>query len=103
MAVLLVVAVFCCVHLWSLCRGRSTLDQARPLRPADVRFRELHVVFWTAVLFWIANCGLVVLVEPAQFRYMVIGNLLLPAVLACFVARYAEVVLPAWILRLSGG
>jgi hypothetical protein len=96
MAVLLVVVLFCGVHALQLLRGHTLLPGDSRLRAADVRFREVHLLFWTALLFWIANCGLVVLVEPAQFRYMIVGNLLLPAALACFVAQYAELATGSW-------
>jgi len=89
MAVLLVVALFCGVHALQLLRGPAPVSGSYPQDAADVHFREGHVLFWTALLFWISNCGLVVLVEPAQFRYMIVGNLLLPAALAGFVAQYA--------------
>ena len=92
MAVLLVVALFCGVHAWQLLRGHVLLSGDGQQRGADVRFREVHLLYWTALLFWMANCSLVVLVEPAQFRYMIVGNLLLPAALASFVAQYAELV-----------
>ena len=94
-AVLLVVACFCLLHAWQLCVGRMTLLGDRQRQAAGVLFREVHLLFWTALLFWVANCGLVAFVEPTQFRYMVAGNLLLPAALACFVAQYAGLALPA--------
>jgi len=84
-AVLLTITWFCLVHAWRLYRGLVA-----PRRADLVRFREAQVLFWTAAIYWIANCSLVVLVEPTQFRYMVAGNLLLPAALACFAAHYAE-------------
>jgi hypothetical protein len=94
-AVLLTMALFCGVHALQLCFGWMPLAGDQQRHAAAVRFRESHLLFWTALLYWTTNCGLVVLVEPAQFRYMIAGNLLLPAAMACFVAQYADLVLRA--------
>ncbi len=89
-AVLATLALFCGLHAWRLYRRHASILQDPRPEVARARFHEAHLLFWTALLYWLANCGLVVPVEPTIFRYMVAGNLLLPAALACFVAHAAE-------------
>jgi Ni/Fe-hydrogenase subunit HybB-like protein len=79
-------------HLSSLVVGvrrRSSVANTE----ADVQHRERHIVFWIAILFALAKTSLVVLVEPANDRYMTPAMVFLPAVLAVFTAQYAQRVL----------
>lgn len=59
------------------------------------RFYEAHFLFWSAVCFALARTSLVILVEPANDRYMTGAMVLLPAVAALAVSCYVERVFPA--------
>ncbi len=65
--------------------------------PADSaqRFRDVHLVLWTALAFAVAKGALVVLVEPANDRYMTGAMSLLPAALTIFASGYVKQIFPA--------
>ena len=93
----LLAAVFLGLHLWALWRGPPLAHGeladhvANQLRLDDVtRHREAQVLFWTALAFCIAKLLLVVLVEPANDRYMSGAMPLLPAAIGAFFAHYIE-------------
>lgn len=88
-------------HAFSLLRGPSV--RAQPDSPNRMQlqiprshaspqqmFLELHLLFWIAVGFAAAKGLLVILVEPANDRYMSGAMPLLPAAIAVFVAQYFE-------------
>lgn len=88
-------------HALSLWRGPLTQTQPDSLNtvagepvtggpsPKEM-FLELHLLFWVAVGFAAAKGLLVILVEPANDRYMSGAMPLLPAAIAVFVARYFD-------------
>lgn len=57
------------------------------------RFLELHLLFWTALAFAVAKGALVILVEPANDRYMSAAVLLLPSAIGTFAAHAFELLL----------
>ena len=59
------------------------------------RFHETHLLFWSAACFALAKTLLVILVEPANDRYMTGAMVLLPAAIATAVAHYVERVFPS--------
>lgn len=84
-----------------LYRGPSTTHQISSSRPGDEatskvidatarRFREVHLLFWTAIAMAAAKALLVVLVEPAISRYMLGAMPLLPGVFGVFLAHYLD-------------
>lgn len=77
------------VHAWSLWRGPRGTGRPYPERCA-IRYRESHLLFWTAASFAAAKISLVMLVEPTMERYMTGAMTLLPCAIAVFVAHYAE-------------
>lgn len=95
----LLMAILFLVHLLSLWRGPSERnadsdvgpDRAGDGHPAANRFLELHLIFWTAVGFAAAKGLLVVLVEPANDRYMSGAMPLLPAAIAVFAMYFVAV------------
>ncbi|MBM3999999.1 MAG: hypothetical protein FJ297_10760 [Planctomycetes bacterium] len=54
--------------------------------PRDVGRLETHLLFWTALLFAAAKTSLVLLVEPANDRYMTGAAVLIPAAIAAAAA-----------------
>ena len=96
LAIILLVA-----HALSLWRGPSAPSDSDaadrifgrpPVSPSTetVTFLELHLLFRTAAAFAAAKGLLVILVEPANDRYMSGAMPLLPAAIAVFVAKYFE-------------
>jgi hypothetical protein len=77
------------IHAWSLWRGPREPSVLEPERCA-IRYREAHLLFWTAVSFAGSKIFLVMLVEPTMERYMTGAMPLMSAALAVFVAHYAE-------------
>ncbi len=86
-----------CTHGWSLIRSGGAFPE--PPRTDDSRSRqrciERHLVFWTAIGFAAAKIELVILVEPAIDRYMEGAAVLLPCIVAVWVADLTEQTFPA--------
>ncbi len=89
--------VFGGLQAWSLWRGPH-LCLPKPAIRTDtsntditaVRFLEWHLLLWTAIAFVSAKGLLVILVEPANERYMTGAMPLLPAALAVLLVHYLE-------------
>jgi hypothetical protein len=87
--------LFLLAHAWSLWRGPPAVEGPAPSdvdrqQLAVIRFREMHLVFWTALAFATAKTLLVILVEPANDRYMTGAMTLLPAALAVLLVQLLE-------------
>jgi hypothetical protein len=91
--------IFLITHAFRLFRGPSTLHQisstksdaeaiSKFMDARSVRFREVHLLFWTAVAMAAAKALLVILVEPAISRYMIGAMPLVPGVFGVFLAHY---------------
>lgn len=81
-------------HLVELVRGPARdRSETRAITGSDNQrsFVDLHLIFWTSLAFAIAKALLVVLVEPANDRYMAGAMVLLPGALAlvagCYICR----------------
>lgn len=75
--------LFLVAHLWGLKRPVVSVAASQ------VAHRERHILFWLALLFAAGKTALVVLVEPANDRYMTPAMVLWPAVITVFCAQYA--------------
>lgn len=92
-------AILLLTHLAMLCigprprirNGEDPHSATRMTTPdAVIRYRERHLLFWTALTFAAAKSTLVILVEPAIDRYMTGAITFLPSALAVYVAAYVE-------------
>ncbi len=92
-ATVFLMLILLATHLIALWRGPKPVEVV----PADSaqRFRDVHLVLWTALVFAVAKGALVVLVEPANDRYMTGAMSLLPAALAIFASGYVKQIFPA--------
>ena len=93
-------AVLLLTHLAALIAGPAA-PRAPPRAPpeAAVRFREAHLLLWTALAFAAAKTALVILVEPAIDRYMTGAITFLPPALAVYACWYVESVAGRWVVR----
>jgi hypothetical protein len=96
----LVFAVLLLTHLAALLAGPAAPRASPPAAPeAAVRFREAHLLLWTALAFVAAKTALVILVEPAIDRYMTGAITFLPPALAVYAAWYVESAAGRWRVR----
>lgn len=84
---LIAALLFLVAHLWSL--KRPVISAAA----SEIEHRERHILLWLALLFAAGKTALVILVEPANDRYMTPAMVLFPAVIAVFAAQYAGAVM----------
>lgn len=78
----------------SLVRGAATPPGAPDARIDAVRRLERLLLFWVAIFHAALCCLLVILVEPANDRYMTAAMIYFPAVIAVWVAHAAERIFP---------
>jgi hypothetical protein len=84
--------LFLFTHLLSLRSCPSELRSSNP-EARWIQHRERHILLWLAILFAAGKTALVILVEPANDRYMSPAMVLLPAAFTVFCAQYATAVL----------
>lgn len=81
--------LFLFAHLCSLRKlGERSTAPVTDLQ--QIEHRERHVLLWLALLFAAGKTALVILVEPANDRYITPAMVLLPAVIIVFCAQYAS-------------
>lgn len=85
----------------SLVRGTPNPEPGRDSDTDASRRRERLVLFWIAVFHAVGKTGLVILVEPANDRYMTGAMVLLPAVIAVWVAHAADDTFPRTVARFN--
>jgi hypothetical protein len=87
-AVLLCCAVLLATHFKSLIQRPASSSKNASEQSATIRFTQSHLLLWLALGFAAGKLLLVVLVEPANDRYMTGAMVFLPAALVCCVANY---------------
>jgi len=100
----LVFAVLLLTHLAALVAGPAAQRAPPHAGPeTEVRFREGHLLLWTALAFAAAKTALVILVEPAIDRYMTGAITFLPPALAVYACWYVESVAGRGLVRPQSG
>jgi hypothetical protein len=87
-ATLVCFAVLLLTHFKNLIQRRDARAKCASDDEAIIRFTQSHLLLWLALGFAVGKLLLVVLVEPANDRYMTGAMVFLPAAFVCCAANY---------------